>query len=188
MAGVFERFRELKNSGKARRSTGWIFDISNHAENEGIITSCVCAARYLRACSSSRKRVASSWAGSSSSSSSLSSPSSSPPSPIETSPLYSSSPSVLSCLTRPPFSGRLVHSSDWRFAISVLGRGSSSLRLPTALSKSTGIAPWSSSIRMRFESEAPGEGEPARFGESMMLGSAGLLTGKQVQITCSATC
>lgn len=155
--------------------------MSNHAEYDGTMTSCVCAARYLRACSSSRWRVASSWAGSSSSLSSPESPSSSPPSAIDTSaspcplPTSSSSPSSLKTRTSPePVSGPSEDddpSAGGRLPISPDGIGSSSLRFPGAFSGSTGEAPWfcSGTVSfMRLASVGLGTNDPERFGVSMV--------------------
>ena len=141
-----------------------------------MITSCVWAARYFRACSSRRCRVASSCAGSSSSFSSPDSASSSTPSAIETSPPSSASS---------PFNCRICgRTGCWdvdagastfgRLLISPPAMGSSSLFFPGAFSGSTGVTPrfcWGTVSLIRLGSDDEGEGEAVRFGEDMTNGS-----------------
>jgi len=47
MEGVLLLFRLEKNSGKDRRSIGWMEDMLNHEEYDGMISGCVCEARYV---------------------------------------------------------------------------------------------------------------------------------------------
>ncbi|KAF8548330.1 hypothetical protein OG21DRAFT_777211 [Imleria badia] len=141
-----------------------------------MMTSCVCAARYFRACSSSFNRVASSWAGSSSSPSSPDSTSSSATSPMDTSPASSSPSPSFSTRTSPvvpspPVPPPPPSGSFGMLPISPPWMGSSSERFPSAFSGSTGEAPcdcWPNGTVsfIRFVSEEE-EGDPARFGESM---------------------